>query len=76
MNVRAFAFRPNTDPAVITGLVTWDGLDFADSYEVTVMEGGMQLPNVSANYMYTLTTPTHPHPLPIPTHPHPLICTH
>jgi hypothetical protein len=53
MNVRAFAFRPNTDPAVITGLVTWDGLDFADRYEVTVMEDGMPLQNVSVYCMWT-----------------------
>ena len=47
MNVRVFTFRPNTDPNVVTGLVKWDGMNFADRYVVDVTENGQQLSNVS-----------------------------
>lgn len=49
-NVRVFAFRPNTDPMVITGLVSWDNMDFVDMYTISVTENGGALSNVSAGY--------------------------
>ena len=46
-NVQVFIYRPNTDNSVLTGLVTWDPIEFALNYTVTVrQQGGTEIPNV------------------------------
>ena len=45
-NVRVFVYRPNTDPSVLTGLVIWDEVEFALNYAVTVLQNGVEIPDV------------------------------
>jgi len=45
-NVRAFSFRPSTDPSVLTGLVIWDRVEDIHNYTVRVTHNSTELPNV------------------------------
>ena len=75
-NVQVFIYRPNTDNSVLTGLVTWDPIEFALNYTVTVrQQGGAEIPNVCLHVCvqyvlrYVTASPSLPLFLPPTTHP-------
>lgn len=47
--MRAYSFRPNTNASVITGIVFWDEVQYAQNFTVTVSRDGTAVDDVSLN---------------------------